>query len=289
MTSQVLCNVRARLGESPLWSAAEQALYWVDVADRTIWRYSWSTGETRSYPVARIPSAIALSRHGRLFVAFRNGLGWLDTRTGREEPIPIQFDFARERFNDAKCDRSGRFVVGTMDKELTAPVGKLYQIDAHVNVNQLSDAVTISNGIAWSPDGSRMYHCDSSPALVNVYDYDTISGRVSNRSIHIDLSKQGLVPDGCTVDAGGNLWVAETHNQSIGCYDPHGNLTRRIKFPNTCITSLIFAGPEMDQIIATTIGPQIGKASNPMDGFLMKVNAGVTGIPEALLQSEVGE
>ena len=93
------------------------------------------------------------------------------------------------------------------------PIGGLYRIDADRKVTRVADGITLSNGLAWSPDNRTMYHCESRPGYVYAYDYDIDTGTPTNRRIHIDFASKGHHCDGCTVDAEGFLWIAEVNSE----------------------------------------------------------------------------
>lgn len=278
-----LTEIEADLGEGPLWSAADQTIYWIDVTQRKIFRHGLRTGRSETFAVAGMPGAIALRRAGGLLVVFRTGPALLSLDSGQEIKIASDIDFGRERFNDGKCDRRGRFFSGTMDKTLAAPVGGLYRIDADRSVTKVAGGITLSNGIAWSPDDRVMYHCDSRPGHVYAYDYDIETGTPSNRRVHIDLSKTPYQPDGCTVDAEGFLWLAEVGSGRVGRYAPDGRRVGDIELPVKRVSSVTFGGPEFDMLFITTMSYDLSPeelAAQPLAGRLFVARPGVRGLPE---------
>jgi L-arabinonolactonase len=278
-----VCDLTCDLGESPLWSVQEQRLYWVDITQRRIYRLDPSTGKLETVVVARMPAAIALHRPGSLLVAYRTGIAVLDLATGSETELPNAIDFGKERFNDGKTDRRGRFFVGTMDRKMEERIGGLYRVDAERKVVRVHDDVQLSNGIAWSPDNRTMYHCDSRPGHVFAYDYDVDSGTPSNRRIHIDLATKDHGADGCTVDAEGFLWLAEVGSGHVGRYAPDGRRVGEIQVPAKRVASVMFGGKNLDTLYIITLRYNVATVDlqlQPLAGRMFATRPGVTGLPE---------
>ncbi|MBS0640632.1 MAG: SMP-30/gluconolactonase/LRE family protein, partial [Proteobacteria bacterium] len=192
-------------------------------------------------------------------------------------------DFMKDVFNDGKCDRRGRFWVGTMDRETTHPIGALYRIDPDLTVHRMADGITLSNGIAFSPDDRTLYHCDSEPGVVWAYDYDIESGSIANRRVLVDFAGRKGHPDGCTIDAEGGLWVAEIGAGQIVRFDAAGRETGLIAVPVTRPTSVIFGGADLRTMFVTSMQFALSdeeKAQQPLAGSVFSVNVGVAGIPE---------
>ncbi|MEP7205663.1 MAG: SMP-30/gluconolactonase/LRE family protein [Casimicrobiaceae bacterium] len=276
-------DVKAELGEGPLWSPREQSLYWIDVTRRLIFRHDTRTGKTWTHSVSGMPGSIALCENGGVLAAYRTGLAHIDLATGTETRIPSSIDFGIERFNDGKCDRRGRFFAGTMDKTMVAPVGALYRVDPDRSVTRLAEGIRLSNGIAWSPDDRTMYHCDSRPGVVYAYDYDIATGTPSNRRVHIDFTDRGYHCDGCTVDAEGFLWIAEVGGWHVGRYAPDGRRVSGIELPAKRVSSVMFGGPDLDTLFITTMYYNLKPdevAAQPLAGRLFAARPGVRGLPE---------
>ncbi|MCO5063926.1 MAG: SMP-30/gluconolactonase/LRE family protein [Rhizobiaceae bacterium] len=278
-----LADVAAELGEGPLWSPAEGALYWFDLLGRVIFRTDATTGDTARLAISGMPTAIALRKGGGLLAALRNGFAFIDFNAGTETRLPSPMDFSRERFNDGKCDRRGRFFVGSMDKTLAEPIGGLFRLDPDQSFTRLATGMTLSNGLAWSPDDRILYHCDSRPGYVYAYDYDIETGGVAGRKLHIDFTGTGIHPDGCTVDAEGCLWIAELGAWTVGRYDPAGKRIGGIELPTRRVTSVTFGGDDLGTLFITTMrnnltDTELGEQSHA--GKVFVARPGVMGIAE---------
>jgi L-arabinonolactonase len=283
IAAEPLTDFVADLGEGPIWSAASQTIYWIDVTERKVFRHSFETGVSDAFAVSGMPGSIALCANGDLLAAFRSRAAIVSLESGREEELEGGADFSIERFNDGKCDRRGRFFVGSMDRATTNPVGGLYRIDLDRSVTRVANGMTLSNGIAWSPDDRVMYHCESRPGYVYAYNYDIDSGTPANRRIHIDLSSSPYRPDGCTIDAEGCLWIAEVGAGCVGRYAPDGRRIAEIKLPTQRVTSVIFGGRHLDTLFITTMRHKMTPgdlAEQPHSGRLFVARPGVIGLPE---------
>lgn len=279
----VLTDIKTVLGEGPVWSVAEQAIYWIDVIDRKVFRHNLASKKTEQFVVTGMPGCIALRKDGGLIAAFRTGLALVSLERGEETKIPSKIDFGMERFNDGKCDRRGRLFAGTMDKTTNNTIGGLYRVDADHSVTKVADDIRLSNGIAWSPDDRVMYHNDSRPGYVYAYDYDIATGVPSNRRVHIDLSSTPYNPDGCTVDAEGYLWLAEVNSGRVGRYAPDGRRVGGIDLPTDRVSSVMFGGPNLDMLFITTMTYNLTPeqlAAQPLAGRLFVAYPGVKGLPE---------
>lgn len=272
------------LGEGPVWDAALGALHSIDAAGRMMHRNDASGAPTGSWALPRLPGSYAHRAGGGILMAWRNGLGLIDPEAGRFEDIPgLPIDFARERFNDGACDRRGRFWAGTMDRGLREPVGALYRIDPDLTVHRMMEGITLSNGIAFSPDDRVMYHGDSRPGVVRAYDFDLETGRIANPRIHIDFTAGHGRPDGCTMDAEGCLWVAEVEAGRIVRFDPAGKRMREIAMPVAKPTSVMFGGAGLATLFVTSMRYGLTEealAAQPLAGRIFALEPGVAGLPE---------
>lgn len=278
-------GARNALGEAPLWDGELGALYWVDCLGRELLRAAPASRAIERWPLAGLPGCIVPCRDGTLLVAYRNGLGLFDPATGKEARLSVAgVDFARERLNDGKCDPCGRFWVGTMDRELRNPIAAVYRLKdgalkdgAELERSAIS-GLTLSNGIAWSPDGRAMYVCDSRPGAVLRYDYELQTGMPSGRRVLVDYAQGPGRPDGCATDVEGGLWVAEFGAGCVGRYDAEGRLERVVELPVSRPTSVAFGGEAMQTLFITTMREGTDASREPWAGCVFAVEPGVRGL-----------
>lgn len=273
------------LGEAPLWDGERGALYWVDCLARELLRAAPSGPAIERWPLAGQPGCIVPRHDGRLLIAYRNGLGLFDPGTGESTPLTVRgVDFARERFNDGKCDPLGRLWVGTMDRELRNPVAAVYLLKPGSDAGRAEversaiGGLTLSNGMAWSPDGRAMYVCDSRPGALLRFDYDPCAGMPSERRVLVDFADSPGRPDGCAMDAEGGLWVAEFNAGRVGRYDGQGRLEYVVELPVSRPTSVAFGGESMQTLYITSMREGTDPGREPLAGSVFAVELGVRGL-----------
>jgi len=273
------------LGESPLWDGARGALYWVDCLARELLRATPTGRVIERWPLSGQPGCVVPRHDGRLLIAYRNGLGLFDPVTAELSSLTVSgVDFARERFNDGKCDPEGRFWVGTMDRELRNPVATVYRLKPGSDAGRAEfersaiGGLTLSNGIAWSPDGRAMYVCDSRPGALLRFDYDPCAGKPSGRRVLVDFADSPGRPDGCAMDAEGGLWVAEFNAGRVGRYDVQGRLDVVIDLPVSRPTSVAFGGSALQTLFITSMREGTDPAREPLAGCVFAAEPGVRGL-----------
>ena len=274
------------IGEGPMWSVRDQVLYWIDVVSRRIFRLRPETGrvDVRDLPYA--PSAVIPRASGGLLLITKKGMALMDFDRPELESVPVSLvDFKKELFNDAKCDSAGRLWVGTRDLHVKEPNGGLFCIHADFSMHRHGSDLVVSNGIAWAESGRVMYHVDSHPGRIDAYDFDASAGTLSNRRVFRDYVKEraAAIPDGCTIDAEGGLWVAEVGNWHICRYTPDGRLDREIRMPFQKPTSVMFGGADLATLYVTSMRFGLTDAAlgdQPLAGSLLQLDVGVKGKPE---------
>ncbi|MBT6440903.1 MAG: SMP-30/gluconolactonase/LRE family protein, partial [Alphaproteobacteria bacterium] len=274
-----------QLGEGPLWDVQEQMIYWVDGKNSEIWRHNPATGETRTWKTPEDPGSFALRENGKgLVVAMWNGFRFFDLETGETTVIEdMEQDLPTSRFNDGRCDRQGRFWVGSMDDKHTDPIGSLYRLDADLGHEVQERGVICSNSTCFSPDGETMYYADTYINTIWAYDLDTASGQLSNRRVFADTTDMKGVPDGSIVDAEGYLWNAMWDGWSVVRFAPDGTVDRIVEVPVQRPTCPMFGGKYLGQLYVTSarIGLEPDDLVNQPDaGALLMLDPGVKGVPE---------
>jgi len=282
----------ATLGESPLWHEQEQALYYVDIAERQVLRLHPASNELRRWQLDSEPGCIALiaaEEGGGLAVAQRNGLWRLDTESGAHTPLAAApFDAARQRFNDGKPDAQGRFWVGTIDDARQAHAG-LYRYAAG-EFASMAEGIVTSNGLAWSPDQSRMYWSDTKAHEIYVFAFDALTGRLGERRVFARfpvrapeqaLADYGGRPDGAAVDVEGCYWVAMFEGQRLLRLSPEGQVLRELRLPVACPTMPSFGDSDLRTLYITTARekrPAEELAAQAWAGCVLKVRVDVPGL-----------
>lgn len=284
--TQVRCVHRGEhvLGESPVWSVPEQALYWVDIQAPAILRLEASSRHVTTWRLDEPVGSIALRAKGGLLAAMKSGFCFFDPASGERHPIADpEAHLPENRFNDGRCDRAGRFWAGTMSEASREPVGSLYCLEPNLTVRVVQTGITIPNSLAWSPDGCVMYFADSHRRRIWAYDFDVEAGALSNQRVFVDAADHPGVPDGSAVDAEGCLWNAEHGGSRICRYTPDGKLERTIDLPVTQPTCCAFGGSNLATLYITTARENLGPdqlAKQRLAGAVLAADVGIAGMPE---------
>lgn len=291
--TKVECVFEAKcsLGEGPCWSPREGALYWTDVPARRLHRWAPASGEHRIWPMPEMVTSIALRAKGGLVLASHTGIDFFDPASGRlERFVAPEAGKPKNRSNDGKCDRQGRFWYGTMmnniaedgsELPITERSGGLYRIDPDGTVTQFEQGLGIANTFAWSPDDRTMYFGDTMEAIY-AYDFDPATGNVANRRVFARTGQRGYA-DGSTIDAQGFLWNARWDGGCLIRWAPDGSIDRIVEMPCRRVTSAVFGGPDLETLYVTTVRYGLSEAElaeQPLAGGIFAVDAGVRGLPD---------
>ena len=286
--AELVLNVRAELGEGPVWDAASGTLYRVDLFAGVVHRYQPASGLTGSVEVGEIIGCVVPRQSGGLLAATASGIYHLDPATGAKTRVSaIEADRPETHFNDGKVDPAGRFWFGSIAVDRTSDVlGDLYSLEPDLTVTHRLAGVDNTNGMDWSPDGRTMYYIDSLTRQVTAYDYDAASGAISNPRPLVTLPEGTGVPDGMTVSVDGTLWVAHWGGARVTRWHPAtGALLQTIAVPANLTTSCAFAGPALDELYITTARyqePITALAAQPFAGGLFRYRTDTKGRPAAV-------
>ncbi|RYY21666.1 MAG: SMP-30/gluconolactonase/LRE family protein [Chitinophagaceae bacterium] len=282
--AQLVIETRARLGEGSVWHPKENKLYWVDIEGKILHVFSPATGLDKVYHLGSRVGTIVPVNGGGVLVALQSGIHNFNTNSGKLSFItnPLT-DTINLRFNDGKCDPSGRFWVGTLALDSRKKGGVLYRMDNDNSIRVMLDSVSVSNGIVWTEDKKTMYYNDTPTGTIQGFDYDNKTGAISNRRVAVRIPKGGGSPDGMTIDKDGNLWVALWGSGTVGKFDPNtGELIQKIIVPAPNVSSCAFGGKNLETLFITTarVGLNEEKLKQyPLSGGLFSVKPGVRGVP----------
>ena len=284
--TQVECvlDAKAALGESPVWVEEEGVLYWADITGRAIHRFDPVSRKDCSWTFSDTVGSFALRKDGGLIAALGADVCLVDLETMALETVAGSVcDKAVTRLNDGKCDRAGRFWVGSMDRGKTRRIGALYCVEAGGGHRKVADGLIISNGLAWSPDDRVMYHADTRQDTIWAYDFDLETGAMDNRREFATVDPRQGRPDGAAVDSDGFYWSAGVGSGCVTRYAPDGRVDRIVRLPVSSPTMCAFGGAGLDVLYVTSareLVPPDDLANQPLAGGLFAVDAGVKGLPE---------
>nr|WP_257101358.1 SMP-30/gluconolactonase/LRE family protein [Streptomyces sp. alain-838] len=274
-----------RLAEGPLWDAGRQRLLWVDILAGRVFEGLLDRGRVEvveRHVFDSTVGAVAVAADGTLLVAAQESLLTLGVDGRRREGPRIVPRGERRRLNDGATDPAGRFLVGTLSLDGPSRHEVLVRLESDDRITRLDDDLTLSNGLAWSPDGRRMYSVDTMRRTVFVRDYDPVDGSTGERRVHLRLT-DGL-PDGIAVDADDHLWTAVWGAGEVRRYAPDGTVTDRVSVPAPHTSSVAFAGPDLRTLVITTASAELTDAqrrARPDSGRLFTARVGVPGVPTA--------
>lgn len=290
----LLPDHRDQVGESPLWSAAEQALYWVDIEGRKLHRWTYVDQRLQSWDTSERPACIALHAAGGLIAGMDTGVFHLrlqaDGALATTMLAAVDHPQPGMRFNDGRCDRQGRFWAGTMvrDMSLAQAAGGLYRMDEKrgLSTPQVSGLVT-QNGLGFSPDGKTMYLSDSHPSVQQIWSLPLHDdGSLGERSLFVDMREIPGRPDGGAVDADGCYWICGNDAGVVHRFTPEGRLDRSISVPTSKPSMCSFGGPDLDVLFITTIRPGQPQGNDvALGGAIFVARPGVAGLPETPYRS----
>lgn len=288
MTAELIVDARNGVGESPVWVASEQALYWVDIPTGTLQRWALD-GSVQSWRGDEMLGCVAPMAGGSWLAARETGLFRLRAdgqHLAGESVAEVRHARTGMRFNDGRCDRQGRFWAGTMQMNMGGEaVGKLYRYTTGEGLSACLDGLIVPNGLAFSPDGKTMYLSDSHPSLqlIWAFDYDIDNGTPSNRRVFVDMNQHPGRPDGAAVDADGCYWTCANDAGLVLRFTPEGKLDRSLPLPVKKPAMCAFGGPGLDTLFVTSIRPQgVDLEDQPLAGGLFALNVGVKGLEEPM-------
>jgi D-xylonolactonase len=287
---ECIWNAHAQLGEGPLWSVREQALYWVDILGHRLHRYSHKDGE-RTWQFGQEVSAVA-ERAARedLIITQRHSIASFNPVTEELTTLlQLETEVPDNRLNDGKCDPIGRFWAGTMDFAGKAPTGSLYRIDPGLDCAKVDSGYAVSNGPAWSSDYRTMYHNASADGCVYAFDFNLGSGEATNRRLFLQFGEKDGSPDGMTTDAEGGLWIAHWGAGKFTRHDTDadGRVTHTIELPCSQVSSCTFGGRDLTTLYMTTACTGLSAQQlrdEPLAGGLFAVDLDIVGVPANLFR-----
>lgn len=290
--AELVVDSQNATGESPVWIAAEQALYWVDIPNQQLLRWQASNGLLERWTGEQMLACIA-RRDGagnRWIAGMESGLFEIEPQDDGSLAATAVAHVAHAqdgmRFNDGRCDRQGRFWAGTMVQDMAAGVaaGALYRLDDGGDASQILRGFIVPNGLGFSPDGRTLYLSDSHPSVQKIwaFDYDIDSGMPSNRRLFADMIQHPGRPDGAAVDIDGCYWICGNDAGLIHRFTPDGRLDRSLAVPVKKPSMCAFGGSKLDTLFVTSIRPGGDLSDQPLAGGVFALDPGTTGLEEAL-------
>jgi sugar lactone lactonase YvrE len=274
MRAEQLTDPVAYHGEGPVWSARWGGVRWVDMLAGDILSLAPDGGIHRRH-VGDVVAALRPRAGGGAVIGVERGFA-LEDPDGTVRQLEEVWSDASVRMNEGGCDPDGRFYCGSMARDQKPGAASLYRLDPDLSVQVVLAGVTVSNGLEWSPDGSRAYYNDTATHQVAVFAYDRDTG-LTGRRVFADLAPAR--PDGLTVDSQGGVWVALSNAAAVRRYSADGRLEEVVDVAARKVTACTFGGDGLDELFITTSREGLEPGEDPLAGSLFRVLPGVTGLP----------
>ncbi|GAA3742416.1 sugar lactone lactonase YvrE [Spinactinospora alkalitolerans] len=266
-------------GEGPVWCADEGRLRWVDMLAGDVLALDPGSGEIERTHVAEVAAALRPRIGGGFVVAVERGFALWEPGEPRPRLLPEVWADPSVRMNEGGCDPRGRFYCGSMAYDAAPGRGALHRLDPDGTVTTVLEGVTISNGLAWTPDGRRAYYVDTPTRRVDVFGVDPGTGDLVGREPVVEVPAGSGSPDGLCLDAEGGIWVALWDGAAVHRYTAEGVLDEVVELPVPRPTACAFGGPGLRDLYVTTSGLDLDPARHPEAGAVFRLRPGVRGTP----------
>ncbi|MET0974188.1 MAG: SMP-30/gluconolactonase/LRE family protein [Leifsonia sp.] len=268
----------AHHGEGPVWSESWGGLRFVDLTAGDLVTLEADGRSVRRLAIGSPVAAFVRPRaDGGYIVATERGLGLSDLPDAPPARTVELWGDPGIRMNDGGTDPLGRLYAGSMSYAEKTGAASLYRIDAALGVTPVLDAVTISNGLAFSPDGTLCYYTDTPTGRIDVFDH--VDGELVGRRPFVAIDSATGYPDGLTVDAAGRVWVALWSGSAVHAYGPDGSLEAVVELPVSQVSACTFGGDGLATLFITTSRQGFGPDDEPEAGSLFSVQPGAVGLP----------
>jgi sugar lactone lactonase YvrE len=274
MKAERITDTVAYHGEGPVWSPRWGGLRWVDMLAGDYLSLA-ADGSVERHHVGTICAAIRPRSRGGAVMGLERGFA-LEEADGALTVLEQLWTGDDVRMNEGGCDPDGRFYCGSMAYDKRPGGAALYRLDPDLSVRTVLEGVTISNGLDWSPDGTRAYYNDTDTFGIDVFDYGRDAGLTGRRRF---VETRPGRPDGLTVDSEGGVWVAVPNEGAVRRYSPDGELDQVVELPVKKVTACTFGGPNLDELFITTSREGLKPGDEPLAGSLFRADAGVRGVP----------
>ena len=278
MQAEALTGPVVEHGEGPVYSRRWAGPRFVDMMAGDILELG-PAGTLSRHHVGSVAAMIRPRRGGGHVILGERGLLLADEDElwSAVRALPEVWGSDEVRMNEGGCDPQGNLYAGSMAYDQREGGAKLYRFGPEGDVDVVLDAVTVSNGLEWSPDDTLAYYNDTPTGEIAVFDWTRETGLTGRRTFATIDGDGG--PDGLTVDSDGGVWVALYGGSAVRRYSPDGKLDEVVEVPTSQVTAVTFAGPDLDQLVITTSKQGMGDSPEPLAGAVFGCIPGVRGRP----------
>ncbi len=288
---KIIDDAPLRCGECPMWDWKAQKFYWSDMLAGKIFCYDPATGKKSFVCEGKNVSGFTMNEGGGFVCATHQGLYLWD---GKDGWTLIAEEFAGQALhcNDAIADKRGRVIFGTTFYDQTVGDnyvrGRLYSVDVKGGISIIDEGWGLPNGLGFSPDNKIMYAVETVTREIYAYDYDTETGKATNRRVAVKIPDNEGIPDGMTVDAEGCIWSAQWYGYQVVRYSPEGKVLLKLHVPSGQTSSAMFGGRDFDELYVTTAAEVVRLSAAPEgydfdaehNGSTFCFKTGYKGVPE---------
>lgn len=268
----IVIKSRDYLGETPIWCAEEEALYWINCENKPrVSRFHCVSGTRVDWAMPERVGGLVLKEGGGALVVLARGIYDFDFET-RDLRLRVKSRLPEHiSLHETQCDRDGRLWVGSINHRMRDTPelpggGMLFRLDGDRLVPEV-EGINCANGLAFSLDGTRLYLSDSPKSVIEAWTLDRSSGRLSERRTFARIADGDGFVDGATVDSQGYYWATLVYGAAIRRYAPDGSLDRQIDLPFANPTKLAFGGADLRDVFLTSTqmvrkggAPNLGQA-----------------------------
>ena len=277
---EILSSAKCIVGESPLWDEKNRQLLMVDIQGRRLRKIEWDTLKAKDIVLEQEVGFVVLSEDGSVIAGAEDGVYSIDD-DGEFSHVSKPRKIKGLRFNDGKVAPDGRLYLGTFSRDKSAA---FYRMEPDGELVELFDGVGNSNGLDWSADGKKMYYNDTPTGKTEVFDF--YDGNLKNRRDVIKYTSGN--PDGMTIDADGNLWVALWGSGTVACVNPISQkIIHKIELPVSQPACCVFAGDDLKSLVITTAAHGVSLRDEPLAGSVFVIKTETQGMPTARLKRGV--
>ncbi len=275
LKAELALDARATLGECIRWDARDRLIYWIDIPGKKMHQHDPASGRDDSVDLPQEMGCFAQDERGGFIAGMRSGYARID-RFGGDITLLTSPDYdpAKARFNDGRCDAAGRFWAGTMWEPRDKAGAAIYCLEADGRFRAKANPVILANGITFSLDNKTFTLADTPNHVLWAFDYDIDDAVVSNRRVLRTFDPPQGRPDGACVDTEGNVYIAIFAGGRVEKISPNGELLAVIELSVPNITCCTFAGDDLQTLYITTARTRmtdVELAAKPEAGGLFAV------------------
>ena len=238
------------LAEGPIWHPIREQLFWFDILGKKL--LTQSVSGPQEWQFDELISAAGWVDHQTLLIASETALLRFDLETGARSVVcGLESDNTKTRSNDGRADLQGGFWIGTMSKTKDVAAGSIYRYYKG-ELKHIFNGLTIPNAICFSPDGRTGHFSDTVTGRVMQVALDSEGWPKGAPEIYLDLTAEGLNPDGAVIDSKGNMWLAQWGAARVAAYAPDGQFLRAVAFDAPHTSCPAFGGTSQTTLFCTT-------------------------------------